>query len=107
VTIDIAAVNDPPRATDDFVGIDPDTPLTFPVLGNDSDVEGETITLRGHSDPEHGEAEIVDNKLRYAARLPAGSISASGSSRPARGSGLYCPDPVATLSRSTTSTVVG
>src|SRR5207249_865131 len=46
VSISVAAVNDAPVAVDDAYGIDEDTMLTVPslgVLGNDNDVDGDTL----------------------------------------------------------------
>ncbi|MEA2372992.1 MAG: hypothetical protein QOH12_3386 [Solirubrobacteraceae bacterium] len=55
-TITIAAVDDPPVAVDDsaFTTEDPTTPLSIPVLANDTDVDGGAHTLTGFTQPAHG-----------------------------------------------------
>lgn len=65
VSIAITPVNDAPRAVDDFVATDPGTPLTFSVTGNDSDVDGDAVTLDAVGEPAHGIADIVDGQLVY------------------------------------------
>ncbi|MEW8505220.1 MAG: Ig-like domain-containing protein, partial [Candidatus Thiodiazotropha sp.] len=45
VTVTVGAVNDAPVATDDTVGTDEDTPVTVDVLPNDSDPDGDTLTV--------------------------------------------------------------
>ncbi|MHA6316122.1 Ig-like domain-containing protein, partial [Altererythrobacter sp. CAU 1778] len=51
-TITIAAVNDPPVATDDVATTDEDTPVTVDVLGNDSDADGDPLTVVSASSPD-------------------------------------------------------
>ena len=43
VTITVADVNDPPVAVDDSDTTPEDTPVTIPVLDNDSDVDGALV----------------------------------------------------------------
>ena len=45
VTITVGAVNDPPVATDDATSTDEDTPVTISVLANDSDLDGDPLTV--------------------------------------------------------------
>jgi VCBS repeat-containing protein len=45
VTINVAPVNDAPVAGDDIVSTAINTAVTIPVLSNDSDVEGDTLTV--------------------------------------------------------------
>ena len=48
VTVDVAAVNDAPVAADDSLMATEDTPVTYTaaqLLGNDSDVDGDSITI--------------------------------------------------------------
>jgi VCBS repeat-containing protein len=57
VTITVTCVNDAPVAEDDSYTTDEDTPLVVPapgVLGNDSDVDGDTLTAVLVSGPSHG-----------------------------------------------------
>jgi VCBS repeat-containing protein len=66
VTINVRAVNDAPHATDDAYRTDEDTPLTLTVLGNDTDVEGDGLSVTGLSDPVHGSVEPNgDGSLSY------------------------------------------
>jgi Tol biopolymer transport system component len=64
VGITINPVNDPPRTVDDFVLTDPATPITIDVVANDSDAEGDVITLAS-AEPAHGTAEVVEGELLY------------------------------------------
>ncbi|MEM7703406.1 MAG: Ig-like domain-containing protein, partial [Pseudomonadota bacterium] len=45
VAITVAPVNDDPVATDDVANTDEDTPITIPVLANDSDPDGDPLTV--------------------------------------------------------------
>jgi VCBS repeat-containing protein len=57
VTITVTSVNDAPVAQNDSYTTDEDTPLVVPasgVLGNDSDVDGDTLTAVLVSGPSHG-----------------------------------------------------
>jgi len=45
VNVDVAAVNDAPVAVNDLFNTDEDVALTASVLGNDSDTEGDTLTV--------------------------------------------------------------
>ena len=59
MTITVDPVNDAPDAVDDSDTTDEDTPVTIPVLGNDTDVDGDTLTVTGTTDPSNG--SIVDH----------------------------------------------
>jgi Tol biopolymer transport system component len=65
VTIVIHAVNDPPTTVDDFAFTEPGGAVTFTVIDNDSDVEGDPVQLDSVDTPAHGRVEIVDGKLHY------------------------------------------
>jgi len=65
VTITITPVNDPPVAVDDFVMTDAATPITVDVTSNDSDVDGDPVTIDSAAAPAHGSVEIVGGKLLY------------------------------------------
>jgi len=57
VLINVSCVNDPPNAQDDFYSATEDTPLTINapgVLLNDSDVEGDTLTVISATQPNQG-----------------------------------------------------
>ncbi len=45
VTVNVAPVNDPPVAEDDTATTDEDTSVTVPVLANDSDADGDPLTI--------------------------------------------------------------
>jgi VCBS repeat-containing protein len=69
VTITVSAVNDPPVAVDDAYAIDEDTSLNLAapgVLGNDIDVDGDTLTLVVVTVPQHGSGSIgSDGSFNY------------------------------------------
>ncbi len=59
-------VNDPPVAEDDAATTDEDTPVTIAVLTNDSDPDGDPLTVTGASDPAHGTAQVnPDGTITY------------------------------------------
>jgi hypothetical protein len=65
VAVTVNSVNDLPVAGNDTVSIDEDNGVTFGVLGNDSDVDGDTLTVSGAT---AGHGQIVvnsDNTLTY------------------------------------------
>jgi VCBS repeat-containing protein len=53
--------NIPPQATNDTVTTNEDTPVTINVLANDSDANGDRLTLSLATFPTHGNAIINDN----------------------------------------------
>jgi len=64
VTITVNSVNDPPVAIPDSYSTDEDTTLMIPapgVLGNDGDVDGDTLTAVKMSDPSHGTVTLNNN----------------------------------------------
>ncbi len=56
VTITINSVNDIPQASDDSANTDQDTAVTVNVLTNDSDIDGDTLSVSSVSDPANGTA---------------------------------------------------
>ncbi|MEW8506355.1 MAG: retention module-containing protein, partial [Candidatus Thiodiazotropha sp.] len=58
VTVTVNAVNDAPVATDDTVGTDEDTPVTVDVLPNDSDPDGDTLTVTAVTQGANGSVAI-------------------------------------------------
>ena len=59
-------VNNPPVATADSESTDEDTPATFDVLANDSDVDEDTLTVTITSGPTNGTAAVqVDETVLY------------------------------------------
>ncbi|MEF1170738.1 Ig-like domain-containing protein, partial [Vibrio campbellii] len=66
VTVTVNPINDAPVANDDNVVTDEDTPVTIDVLPNDTDVDGDTLTIVNASVPvDQGTVEIVDGKLVF------------------------------------------
>lgn len=54
VSILVNAVNDQPVASDDSASTDENTAVTFNVLNNDSDIDGDSLSLTDVSDPANG-----------------------------------------------------
>ena len=66
VTVTIDSVNDVPVANDDTATATEDRTLAINVLANDTDADGDRLTLAAISDgPANGTAEIVNNQIRY------------------------------------------
>ncbi|MCZ4299617.1 Ig-like domain-containing protein, partial [Henriciella marina] len=59
-------VNDAPVATNDNAVTDEATPVTIDVLPNDTDIDGDKLSIESASVPEtEGTVEIVDGKLVF------------------------------------------
>ncbi|PYR69576.1 MAG: hypothetical protein DMF88_05630, partial [Acidobacteria bacterium] len=54
VSVSVTAVNDAPLATNDTGTTSEDAAVSIAVLANDSDVDGDTLTVSGVSTPAHG-----------------------------------------------------
>jgi hypothetical protein len=68
VTISVGDENDPPIAVDDVVVTPEDTPVTTPVLGNDSDLDGVLVpgSVSVVSPPAHGSTTVnPDGSITY------------------------------------------
>ncbi|MEL7097742.1 MAG: Ig-like domain-containing protein [Pseudomonadota bacterium] len=66
VTVDVTPVNDEPIANDDTATTDENTEVTVDVVSNDTDVDGDTLTITEADVPaDQGSVEIVDNKLVF------------------------------------------
>ncbi|MDF4465466.1 tandem-95 repeat protein [Vibrio parahaemolyticus] len=66
VNVDVTPVNDAPMAKDDIATTQEDTAVTIDVLPNDSDVDGDKLSIQSASVPEaQGKVEIVDGKLVF------------------------------------------
>ncbi len=61
VTITVNQVNDKPVAVNDSASTNEDSAQTIAVLANDSDVEGDTLTVSGVTQPTNGEVVINAN----------------------------------------------
>ncbi|MEA2974125.1 MAG: large repetitive protein [Actinomycetota bacterium] len=77
VTITVNAVNDAPVAVDDAYVTNEDTPLSVPVLGNDSDVEGSALTVAVVTGPSIG--SVVLNPDQSFTYTPAANANGSDS----------------------------
>ena len=66
ITVTVAPVNDPPDAVNDTATTDEEAPITIDVLGNDTDVDGDALTITAASVPTaQGTVEIVGNQLVF------------------------------------------
>lgn len=65
VTVQVSGVNDPPWAVDDKVGVDEDDSVSFDVIENDGDVDGDNLDIKPEP-PAHGKLEVSkDGSLTY------------------------------------------
>ena len=66
-TITVTATNTAPSVLDDEAATDEDTAVDIDALANDTDPDGDALTITEVTDPGHGEAEIIDDgtKIRY------------------------------------------
>ncbi|MFC1547207.1 Ig-like domain-containing protein [Candidatus Neomarinimicrobiota bacterium] len=77
VTIDVAAVNDPPLAVDDEASTDEDTQATIAVLANDSDPDGDDLSVESIAQGSNGTVTLnTDGTLSYT---PAADFNGSDS----------------------------
>lgn len=66
VSMTITPVNDVPKAFDDAVTTPEDTPLTFDPRINDTDADGDTLTITSASDPNRGSTVVnADGTVTY------------------------------------------
>lgn len=65
ITVNVIPVNDAPLARDDTVLGEENTTITISPLGNDSDVDGDTLMVVGAGNPVHGTAVISGTTIRY------------------------------------------
>ena len=65
VEIIITDVNMTPSAVDDTRTTPENTPVTVSVLDNDSDPDGDTLTITGTTNPANGSASVVDDEIVY------------------------------------------
>ncbi|WP_108811397.1 Ig-like domain-containing protein [Sphingorhabdus sp. Alg231-15] len=65
VTVTVGAVNDPPVAVDDSTVTDEEVPVTIPVLANDSDVDGDPLTVTSASAPSGTVVINADGTVTY------------------------------------------
>lgn len=66
VTITVTPVNDAPVANNDTASTPEDASVKIPVLGNDSDVDGDTISVSSTTSPSHGSVVVnQDGTITY------------------------------------------
>ena len=66
VTVTVTPLPDPPVARDDEAVTTRDTPVSIDVLGNDSDPDGDSLTVAGFTQPTNGSVTgNADGTLRY------------------------------------------
>ena len=65
VDVYVGAVNDAPVAVDDTASTDEDTPVTLDVLGNDTDAEGDWLTITSATNGSNGTVSIVNDQMVY------------------------------------------
>ena len=65
VSITVNAVNDPPVATDDSATTSEDTAVTVDVLANDTDTEGDELTVAGIADGSNGTTVTDGTRITY------------------------------------------
>jgi large repetitive protein len=70
VEIRISPQNDVPVANDDSYTTNEDTPLTMDVKANDSEVDGDTLSITEFTQPQNGTVMSAEGKLLYE---PAGN----------------------------------
>lgn len=65
VYVDVGAVNEAPVANDDNASTDEDTPVSVDVLANDTDPDGDALSITDIGNPSHGTTEISGNEITY------------------------------------------
>lgn len=67
VTVNVSFVNHPPVANPDSAGTKAGRAISIPVLANDSDSDGDPLTITAVGQPSMGQATIVGNQIVYSA----------------------------------------
>lgn len=66
VNVTVDPVNDAPLAGNDSATTDEDTPVTINVLSNDTDIDGDLLTVTGAANPANGTVTInANNSITY------------------------------------------
>lgn len=65
VEVSVSCVNDPPVAVDDAAGTPEDTVVHVHVRTNDTDVDGDNLTVVSATDPAHGTATVENGAVAY------------------------------------------
>ncbi len=64
-TVYVQVLDDAPDANPDTASGSKNSPILVPVLGNDSDPNGDPLTLRSATTPAHGTTTLVGNQVRF------------------------------------------
>ena len=65
MSLDVAPVNDAPVASDDSSETTEGSSVAINVLANDTDVEGDALTIQSLGDPSNGAAEVSGDSIVY------------------------------------------
>jgi VCBS repeat-containing protein len=65
-SVTVSGVNHAPAAANDATSTPEDTPVSIAVLANDTDVDGDTLTIGSFTQPASGAVTAAANELRYA-----------------------------------------
>lgn len=65
VNVTVTCLNDGPNAVDDAATTSEDVPIVIDVLANDTDPEGDALSISAVTDPPHGTAVVESNKVKY------------------------------------------
>ncbi|TGG86749.1 tandem-95 repeat protein [Geotoga petraea] len=65
VNVTVNAVNDAPVATDDTVSVDEDGTILIDVLLNDTDIDGDTLSITGFTQGTNGVVAQEGDSIRY------------------------------------------
>ena len=65
VTVTVTAVNHNPVAVNDSVKTPEDTAVTINVLSNDTDSDGDALSITGITAPAHGSATVTGTSIKY------------------------------------------
>ena len=76
VSINVVPQNDAPVAVNDTATMKRNSTITLPVLGNDYDIDGDTLSVVSISVPTNGTAKIVGNAISFT---PAKSFAGQAS----------------------------
>ncbi len=76
VTVAVAAVNDPPIAQDDSAVTRESTSVTVEVLSNDSDPDGDDLSIQSLTAPDHGSVVNEQDRVTYTPDLDFHGVDA-------------------------------
>lgn len=73
-TLTVTAVADKPTALDDYVSVAKNGTITFSPLDNDTDVDGDAISITSFTQPEKGTVTLADGEFTYKDASPVAGI---------------------------------